>query len=357
MEEGVYPSIVVNGAEHASYVTVRPKGEAHVVASNWELVNSSYLRFEKLESNGYGFKARNTIDHVQWIDNKFTGYRGLVVGASVPAENVLVEGNTFENLKIANEECAIVPGQGEGQGITLEDAKGVIIKNNKFKTVVWHYIQGGEDTTVENNLFEGPLVGKRAECTHSNVWQIFKGSENDAFSNNIVRGEPGHPAAITPILFEHGVPEKEGPYPCSDAYTNIRLENNLFLYASAAYVIQVMDTVNLTYSHNTVVGGEYGTWLDRSDVCGPGKNLTAEHNIAVQTQSAGSPARFVIGECTGICKFDYNVSDDETAASAGSTHNLTNWTPSWQSTTYGHPGYYKPTALPLPAGYENTIGP
>jgi hypothetical protein len=186
------------------------------------------------------------------------------------------------------------------------------------------------------------------------VWQIFKGSENDVFKSNVVRGEPGRPAAITPILFEHGVPNKTGPYPCTDAYTNIKLENNLFVYASAAYVVQIMNTSDLTYSHNTVVGGEYGTWLNRSDVCGPGEGLTAEHNIAVQTQSAGSPARFVLGECEGACSFEYNVSDDRTAALAGSQHNLTGWTPSWRSTGYGQPGYYVPVGLPFPAGYEGS---
>jgi hypothetical protein len=364
LEPGEYSGVTLNHAEHSGYVTVRPKGGAHVVVSNWEVLNSSYLRFEKLESTGMGFRVRDLANHLQWLGNRFTGYRGLVIGNSNPAENVLIEGNTFEKLKIANESCSAIPGVGEGQGVTLEWAHGVTVRRNRFKEVIWHYIQGGENTTVEENLFEGPMVGQRAECTHLNVWQIFDGSSNDTFSRNIVRGEPGRPAAVTPILFEHGVPSKEGPYPCTERYANLRFENNLFVYASTAYVVQVYNTEHLVYSYNTTVGGEYGTWLDRSDPCGAGTELSAEHNLAVQTQSAGAPARYVLGECAGSCSFEYNVSDDATANQGGATHYLISWLPvwttaSWNPSTEPHapPGYYKPTGLPFQAGYQGNTGP
>ena len=367
MEGGTYPAISISGAKHSSYVTVRPKGEAHVVASNWELINSSYLRFEKLESTEFGFRTRDVINHMQWIDNKFTGYRGLVIGGTDPSEDILIEGNTFEKLIPKGTEtstCTTIPGVGEGQGVTLEYVENnITISHNRFKEVAWHYIQGGADTAVNNNSFEGPIPTERhwgelgGGCTHLNVWQIFDGSENDTFNNNIVRGEPGAPAAVTPILFEHGVPSKEGPYPCSDLYTNVTVEGNLFVNASTADVVDIANTNNLVYSHNTVIGGQYGTWLDRSDVCGAGTNLVAEHNIAVDTWSAGAPQRFVLGECTGSCKFDYNVSDDGTANAGGSTHYVTKWSPTWESTTYGNAGLYMATGLPFAAGYQGAVGP
>src|SRR5205085_235319 len=93
----------------------------------------------------------------------------------------------------------------------------------------------------------------------------------------------------------------------------------------------------------------------RNDTFGPGRNLAAEHNIAVATQSKGSPQRLIIGACTGSCAVDYNVTDDN---SAQGPHSLTGWTPRWQSTSYGNAGYYIPTpGLPNPAGYEGQAGP
>ncbi|HWY89916.1 MAG TPA: hypothetical protein VNY31_04530, partial [Solirubrobacteraceae bacterium] len=132
------------------------------------------------------------------------------------------------------------------------------------------------------------------------------------------------------------------------------ITNNLFIDSAASYVAEIFTTTNLTYSHNTVVGGQYGTFLDRSETCGPGTNLTAEHNIAVGTENG---YRFIVGRCTGSCHFKYNVSDDATASTANSKHHLTDWAPSWESTTYLHAGYYIPTGLPFTAGYEGEGGP
>jgi hypothetical protein len=161
-------------------------------------------------------------------------------------------------------------------------------------------------------------------------------------------------------MFETG----PGGGTCSDAMSNTTITNNLFLYSSTGYVVDALTTTNLVYSHNTTVGGEYGTWLDRSDSCGAGTNMTAEHNIAVKTESKGSPQRFVLGACTGTCKFDYNISDDTTANQMGSTHYKTGWVPAWTTTTWNPEtepsapaGYYQPVSPPLAAGYEGSTGP
>jgi hypothetical protein len=360
MRAGRYPDLTITGAEHGSYVTIRPVPGERVIVPSWEIRNSAFLRFVGLTSVSEGWRVTDEIHDMQWIDNYFTGNRGLVLGAAMAAKRLLIEDNTFEKIKIPNEDCRVAPGVGQGQAITMEYADGVTITHNKFKEVIWHYIQGGGGpggAKVEYNLFEGPMVGRRAECTHLNVWQIFDGGENDTFSNNIVRGKPGRPAAVTPILFEHGVPAKDGPYPCSHLYTNIKLENNLFIDSAAAFVVQISNTDGLTYSRNTVVGGEYGVWLDRSDICGAGTDLTADRNIVVETQSVGAPQRFVLGECHGACGFDYNVSDDTTAGALGSTHHVVRWAPSWATTANGHAGFYIASGLPFSAGYDGTGGP
>ena len=274
-------------------------------------------------------------------------------GNAAPVTKVLIDSNYFHQLDFPGS-CSSGAGYAGGQGVTNYYGDGITVAHNTFKEVSWHYIQGGGEQigmTVDHNLFEGPIPPAHAACTHLNVWQIWDGGRNDTFSNNIVRGEPGKPAAVTPLMFETGAAGAE----CAKSMTNTTVTNNLFVYSSTAYAVQILTTANLTYSHNTVVGGEYGTWLDRSDTCGPGSNLAAEHNIAVATQSKGSPQRLIIGACTGSCAVDYNVTDDN---SAQGPHSLTGWTPRWQSTSYGNAGYYIPTpGLPNPAGYEGEAGP
>ena len=79
-------------------------------------------------------------------------------------------------LTIANENCSVPPGVGEGQGITMEWADGVTIRHNKFKEIVWHYLQGGggpEGVRVENNLFEGPIPGGRPHLLNPPAPQVW----------------------------------------------------------------------------------------------------------------------------------------------------------------------------------------
>lgn len=117
----------------------------------------------------------------------------------------------------------------------------------------------------------------------------------------------------------------------------------------------------------------------------PGTNATLTNNIV--TNNSDGSLNFVFGGCTGTCTTDYNVSEDKTAGPyeghygsaygdlPDTTHYVTSWTPTWQTTTWNLPstfapgtsynppaGYYQPPttgsgSLPFQAGYQGNIGP
>ena len=365
MAAGSYPALTVSGATHSGYVTLRPAPGATPTVAGMKVSGSSFLRIEGLRMSE-GINAQDltsAVSHdLQFIDDTFenTVYGIVIYGDTAPITHVLIEGDYFHHIDFPGT-CASGAGYAGGQGVSNFYGDGITIAHNTFKEISWHFIQGGGGKlgmTVAHNLFEGPIPPAHLQCTHLDVWQIWTGGSNDTFTDNIVRGEPGKPAAIIPLIFETGAGGRE----CSRALRNTTIANNLFVDSSASYIAEIYTTTNLLYSHNTAVGGQYGTLLDRSDTCGPGRNLTAEHNIAVDTEHG---YRFILGGCTGACSFDYNVSDDTTADTASFTaadtpvsrHHLTDWTPSWESTAYPHAGYYVPTGLPFAAGYEGGGGP
>lgn len=363
MSDGSYPFLHVVGATHRSYVTIRPAAGATATVAGIEVANSSFLRFQGLRMTE-GFNMRDTSTGAshdyQFIENTFADplYGIVLYGDSKPIKKVVIEKNYMHHVHLAEpeKEGKCNAGYASGQDVTIDYAEGVTITHNTFKQAEWHYIQGGgagpEGVIVEHNLFEGHIF---YPCSHLNVWQIWNGGTNDTFANNIVQGELGKPAVGIPLIFENGSAGKE----CKVTMTNTTVTNNLFIDAAASYAAMIFTTKHLVFSHNTVVRSEYGTWLDRSTFCGAGKDLAVEHNVAVETKSTGAPQRFVVGECSGVCKFDYNVSDDTTANVLGSKHYVTSWSPSWITTTWNPvreaappADYYLPRGLPFAAGYE-----
>jgi hypothetical protein len=369
MGNGSYPPIHVVGAAHRAYVTIRPAPGATVTVAGMEVQNSSFLRFQGLHMTA-GFNMRDwstAASHdYQFVEDSFenAAYGIVLYGGSGPIKRVLIAHNQMRDIDFAGPACAA--GYAGGQAVTIFYAEGVVIAHNTFKEVSWHYIQGGSagplGVLVTHNLFEGPIPAGRVACTHLNVWQIWQGGVNDTFSDNIVRGTPGHPAAITPILFETG----PGGASCGDAMRNTTISNNLFVDDAAAYSIQVMTTRGLTVTHNTVVGSTYGTIVYRTKGCPNGTRYRVAHNIDVQNSgNADRSPDMLVGACRGRCAFDHNVSGDATAARArGARHYVVGWRPSWVTTAWNPEaepsppaGYYLPRGLPFAAGYAGGGGP
>jgi hypothetical protein len=355
LSAGSYASLTLNSVNPGGYVTVVPAPGAAVVVNGIQVANSSFLRFQGLRMTA-GFNVYDTgstpSHDYQFINNDIgnTEYGIVIDGKTKPISKVLIQGNYVHNLDFPGSSCTTPgPGYAGGQGVTIYNGDGITVSHNTFRSISWHYIQGGGialGMTVDHNLFEGPIPSGRRDCTHLNVWQIWTGGANNTFSNNVVRGAPGSPAAVTPILFETG----PGGGTCSDSMSNTIITNNLFYDDSTAYSIQVLTTTGMTITHNTVIGSEYGAWVGRSDTCGAGSNYNVSHNLVVQNK--GGSQNIAMGACVGACIYDYNVTQDDSANADGSTHYVINWTPTFVDTTD-----YQPIGLPFAAGYQGGGGP
>ncbi len=307
----------------------------------------------------------------QFVEDTFEEplYGVVLYGGAGPIKRVLIEKNVMHRVHLEKPEVGgkCDAGYAQGQDVTIDYAEGVTVARNTFDEAAWHYIQGGgagpEGVTVEHNLFEGHVLMK---CSHLNLWQIWAGGQDDTFKDNIAIGEGtgeknglSEEAATDGVIFENGA----GSVECQTTMKNSVIENNLFIDAADSYELQIYTTQTATIENNTVIGSEWGSAL-LTEHCGAGSNYTMTHNIDVEDQGNGYDVS--MGACTGSCLFDYNVSQDNSANASGSTHYVTKWTPSWQTTSWNPntqptppAGYYQPTNLPteLHTGYQGEGGP
>jgi hypothetical protein len=381
LNTGNYPAFFANGAVHTSYVTVQPApGAQPVLSGQGRLADSSFIRFQNLSITNHldvqDGSSGNSHD-IQFIDNNITGTSGPHIYGTL-IENVLFQGNYFHDID-APGACAPGGSAGSnGQAISLGGADNVVILNNTFKSIGWHYIQGGgvvggRGITVDGNLFEGPAPADDIACAHLNVWQIWSGGANDTFKNNIVSDAYGQ-SNVDAIMFETGAAGGAGG--CV-GMSNTTISNNLFIGGAGGTFGEVLDTTGVTITNNTVVSGTYGMWAVRA-CTGPGgaptTNANISRNIVVsQTNQYGTcptggncypDFTYGLGTCKSNCAADYNVSQDGTAASNFSgltTHYVTNWTPKWVTTSWNPAtsatppaGYYQPVGLPFAAGWSPT---
>ena len=224
---------------------------------------------------------------------------------------------------------------------------------------------------VEYNTFLGPEPQVSCEH-HDNVWQIWQGGENNAFSHNLVLGESHASPQTNPIdlIFENGAGGKE----CGVTMKGITVEDNLFVYGTgSANIVQAGDIENYTVRHNT--GVKFGAgWQGYDTACPHGVNHTQTNNIMVEGEVGGAEKDGFDGfTCTsGTCSFDQNVSSDSLSACENLSLNCVDaWKPSWKTTTFTSPetqlcppeGYYQPkeeftasNSTKFSAGYEGRAG-
>ena len=249
-----------------------------------------------------------------------------------------------------------VCGPDIGYGQTAGDASG------------GQYVQiSGWDTgSIDNNAFEGPADPSNAALgDHFNVIHGNGGSSDLDISHNI---------------FWHTDPLPSNVRLQSGAQRNITIDNNLEVDAIGEQRSDnpegfvVYGVRGLQFNHNTVVNAFWGaTYIgvpctDSSDCYANSQNMTGEYNISVPAMGSGSNPNFYVWECSSSCTTDHNVSADDSANSTmHGANNVINWTPSFVTTSWSPgsgapwtpppPGYYQPTGLPWPAGYQRTIGP
>jgi len=373
----------------SSYVTIRAAKGAAPKVTGVRIRNTSYERWIHLQFTGgtevedsqsYEGSQYLEFDYDTWENTKlglWFGFTGGEPTAGGVIRHVTIEHDYMYNMEIEQhenptthqEECK--SGRGTGQDITLKNTEAAI-KHNTFDYAEWHYIQYGDDTTVENNLFMGE---RRYGCSHLNVWQTL-GGENDTFRNNIVIGKgtgtgtgpfgSGEEYASADLIeWENG----PGDAHCEDTLTNMTVENNLFVDGGGNSEIGGVN--GLTVSDNTIVNMKPGPFFVGFGPC-PGKNYTTTHNIIT---GAGS---FSFGKASGTNLVKDNVAWNKSAT--GGARFLNRWRPRWRSTAscprlhagcwnpfkeveegnhFPKPphGYYVPTGLPFTAGYEGKIGP
>ena len=350
LSTGTYSEIDVSGANHASYVTVEPAPGATPTVQGVQISNSAFLRFQQLHMTD-GFNMIRSGHDFQFLDNNIgpAGYGVVMNGSPNPITNVVIQGNAIHDLDFTGSSA----GYAGGQGVTLYNGDDVVVSHNTFWANSWHWIQCGgcDNLAVDHNTFKCPCNEHHNPQAHLNVLQIWQGGSNDSFTNNVINGTGG-PTEICGgcVLLENG----PGGQTCSDRFANPNVSNNLFIDPGGSLPIQVGLNDGGTFESNTIVGGQYGSafGLGAAPACSgrSSTNMTVTHNIQVEDTKSGS--NLMMGNCTGACAFDYNVTGDGSAQLNGAAHYVINWRPNWAAGKS-----YQAAGLPFAAGYQGSIGP
>jgi hypothetical protein len=243
-------------------------------------------------------------------------------------------------------ECLAIVGAVRGFSFSHNVCGPGIGYGDTASTQPSHYIEvGGVDRlTVTGNSFLGPSDPNSDQADlHLNVLHLFGGATHVDFSGNLLWHTQARGQAI---LLQEG------------HFDDIRIDDNLDVEDPACgehsgcanYMAEVADAHGLSFQNNTVVGAAYGVLLTESDESGDypsGSDYVIAHNVVVG--ASGAPA-ISYGDCSSSCVFDYNVTDDGSAAKAHAAHSVTNWTPAWRPDSS-----YRAAGIPFVAGYPGML--
>jgi hypothetical protein len=245
-------------------------------------------------------------------------------------------------------ECLAIVGEGRGFTFSHNVCGPGIGYGDTASTQPSHYIEvGGVDgLSVTANAFLGPSDPNSDQVDlHLNVLHLFGGGRHVDFSGNLLWHTQARGQAI---LLQEG------------HFDDVRIDDNLDVEDPACgqhsgcanYMAEVADAHGLSFQNNTVVGAAYGVLLTESDESGDysgGNDYVITHNVVVG--ASGAPA-ISYGGCTSSCVFDYNVTDDGSAAKAHAAHGVTNWSPAWRAGSR-----YQAAGIPFTAGYSGMLPP
>jgi len=326
LNSGSY-SVNVSKVNKSGMVTVRPAAGASPTLGYSMLNQVTNLRFEGLKFTG-GIEALGPSSKIQLVDNEFVGPFGFHANGQEQSNgtevtDVLIDGNNMHHLDYTGTQ-----GTANGYGITASNgAARFTITGNTIKSPASDYIQFASPDTVliDRNTFLGPsLLGSHAD--HQDLVQIFGGGKNVTFTNNVARNTETQES----LLFQEG------------AFTNVVIENNLFDHDSRGYTCQLYQSTGMVFRNNTVVGSHWGCLFRDLSSSAAGSGYQIDHNIFTNTAEGSDIS--TEGRAGSWGTYDYNVSED---GSAGGSHSVRNWSPSWSDTTN-----YTPLGLPFAAGYR-----
>ncbi|HUH81159.1 MAG TPA: hypothetical protein VLZ06_07520 [Solirubrobacteraceae bacterium] len=270
-----------------------------------------------------------------------------------------------------------------------------------------HFTQsgGGNHLTEEYDTFLGPSYRyewktkeKSTEGYHTNILQIFHPSEYVTFAHNVIRnaGTNGNTILI------------EATKETNARYSHITIEDNLFERAEDGQGPGICPQSNFTYAWNTNVYSSPEstnfavTAFSRkgspgeNDSCESGSGDRVEHNIMIEVpcthsvpgyETGGSLLEAIISPCpthhntdlawesgsgsqgpfcASECTVEYNVTEDNSAASGSSKHYKTGWKPAgskpsewatlFTNTTEGTYGLESQAWQPTPTEFTETNG-
>jgi hypothetical protein len=320
-------SFNLSGVSKSDYVTVQSSGEQVASLSYSILNNSRFLRFRDLKFTG-GAEMIGASSHIEFLDSEFTGPFGLRANGEEASRgtnvtDVLIEGNYLHDLDYTGSQ-----GTANGYGVTASNGvERFTIKGNTIKSPASDYLQSASpvDFVVDHNTFLGPsLLGSHQD--HQDLWQVFGGGTNVTFTNNVARNTQTQES----LLFQEG------------AFRNVVIENNLFDHDSRGYTCQLYQSTGMTFRNNTVVGSHWGCLFRDLASSATGSGYQIDHNVFVETEASVDVS--TEGRAGSWGTYDYNVSSDN---SAGGSHSVRNWSPSWSDTMN-----YTPLGLPFAAGYR-----
>jgi len=325
LEGGSYDAIEATGVKKSPAVTIRSAPGAQARLSGIDLVDPSGLRFVALHLTD-GVSVSPSASNIHFVDNDITGRNGIYmfgdyrIGKRI--DNVLIEGNNIHDIDYSGSQET-----GYGYGIEgVGEVRNMTIRGNTIKSPASDYIQSATPVhwVVDHNTFLGPsLLGEHED--HQDLWQIFGGGRNIAFTNNVAR----HTGTQESLLFQEG------------AFRKVVVKNNLFDHDSRGYTCQIYQSTGLIFRNNTIVGSHWGCLFRDLATSPPGSDYEVDHNIFAGTEASVDISEE--GRADDWGTYDYNVSSD---GSAEGLHSVRNWTPSWSETTN-----YTPLGLPFAAGF------
>jgi hypothetical protein len=326
LKGGSYDAIEAVGVKKSPPVTIRPAPGALAKLRGIDLIDPSGLRFVALDLTD-GVSISPSASNIQFVGNAITGRNGIYlfgdyrIGKRV--NSVLIEGNDIHDIDYSGSQET-----GYGYGIEgVGDVRNMTIRGNTIKSPASDYIQSATPVhwVVDRNTFLGPsLLGDHED--HQDLWQIFGGGRDVAFTNNVAR----YTGTQESLLFQEG------------AFRKVVVKNNLFDHDSRGYTCQIYQSTGLVFSHNTIVGSRWGCLFRDEASRPPGSGYRVEDNVFAETSDGGDVS--TEGRAGGWGTYDYNVSSD---SSARGPHSLRRWTPRWAGVVT-----YAPLGLPFAAGYE-----
>jgi Right handed beta helix region len=324
--------IEASATDKDAYVTVRSvPGKKVTIVGELAFDHARHIRLQGLKlAGGVAFVPAAT--HVQLIDNEITGSAGIFlfgddrVGGAT--RSVLIEGNFIHDIDYRGDQ-----GTYDGYGIkSIGAQRNVTVRGNTIKSVAADYIQTDQanEWIVDRNRFLGPSLAGTHPQEHQDLWQVYAGGVDLAFTNNVAR----RTGTSQSLLFQMTYP--------GDRFARVRVVGNLFDHDSLGYTCQIYQADGLLFRANTIVGSRWGClFRDEAGLPG-GSRYRVVRNIFAET-SDGAGVGFE-GRAGEWGRLDYNVSTDDSAPGKSS---LRNWRAVWENEVH-----YQPLRLPFRAGYR-----